>query len=386
MSVNNVFLSIDNLKEKYTQFMCDICRFEARAYDKETIDKMIDFIEKFAKDDGFLVKRVPFEKCGDFLVVELNPSGDKGCVLMAHLDTVHEKGAFGEVPVKIDGDKIIGPGVIDCKGGAAIALLLMKALKENGYNRHIKLLLTTDEEISNTLGGKREIDFFYSEVKGFPHAINCETSEGDEVCISRKGILRYQLKINGVGGHSGIHYFECKNAILEAANKIVAIQSNSKKCGTTFSCNMVNGGTAFNIIPNSCTVNVDIRVVAEKDIEPAIKVIEDIANTSFVEGTSCVATLLSCRPPMEKREETMVLFNKLKATAEKYGLGSLTAVSSGGGADGCYTQAAGVVTICGMGGCGGFCHTNKEYIEIKSIETRAKIISAFLLNQEKEHL
>ena len=56
------------------------------------------------------------EKCGDFLTVEINPGAEKGCLFQAHMDTVHEKGVFGEPAVQTCEDRITGPGVIDCKG------------------------------------------------------------------------------------------------------------------------------------------------------------------------------------------------------------------------------------------------------------------------------
>ena len=115
----------------------------------------------------------------------------------------HEKGVFGEPAVRVLEDRIIGPGVIDCKGGIAIGFLCMKALLENGCKKHVRMILTSDEEISNILGGEEEIRFIQDSAKGFPCAINCETAERDEVVIARKAILKYRLDIQGVGGHSG---------------------------------------------------------------------------------------------------------------------------------------------------------------------------------------
>ena len=42
------FQFIDNAAQKYTDFLAQICSFEARAHDKETIDQMVDFISSFA--------------------------------------------------------------------------------------------------------------------------------------------------------------------------------------------------------------------------------------------------------------------------------------------------------------------------------------------------
>ena len=340
---------------------------------------MMDYVADFAKSEGFQTKRTVMENCGDFLCIEMNAGKEKGCAFMAHTDTVHEKGVFGPDPVTRLPDRIIAPGVIDCKGGIAIALLTMKTLLENGYEKHLRLLLTSDEEISNILGGQAEIAYFRDNCAGFPYAINCETSENDEVVISRKGILKYRIDIQGVGGHSGIHYFDCKNAIEEAAHKILALHSRSQKGGITYSCNIIQGGGVANIIPDHCAITVDVRVPRHADMEEAAHTVAEIAEKSYLGGTTAAVTPISKRPPMEKNPETMALFDKLLAVCQKYGLGSLTPVESGGGSDSCYTQAAGIPSICGMGACGEFCHTSKEYALIDSISLRAKILTLFLL-------
>lgn len=381
MDTKQLMDAIEENLGKYLDFLCDICAFEARAKDKETIDRMIDFIADFAQAEGFQTVRTPMENCGDFLCVEMNTGAEKGCAFMAHTDTVHEKGVFGLNPVTRTADRIIAPGVIDCKGGIAIAMLAMKVLLEHGYKKHLRLLLTSDEEVSNILGGQAERDYFRDFCAGFPYAINCETSEGDEVVISRKGILKYRIDIQGTGGHSGIHYFDCKNAILEAAHKIIALHSKSRDGGITYSCNIIEGGSVPNIIPDRCAITVDIRVPRHSDMAEAEGTIAEIAEKSFLGGTGAVLTRISKRPPMEKNRETMALFDKLLAVCQKYGFGSLTPVESGGGSDSCYTQAAGIVSICGMGACGEFCHTNKEYASIDSISTRAKILTMFLLEE-----
>ena len=381
MCVDKIFEAIETCCPRYLEFLCNICSFEAKAEDKRTIDAMISHIASFAEAEGFCTTRTAMETCGDFLSVDLNDGAEKGCVFMAHTDTVHEKGVFGPNPVTRLNDRIIAPGAIDCKGGIAIALLTMKALKEHGYTKHLRLLLTSDEEISNTLGGQKELDYFQHNCAGFPCAINCETSEKDEVVISRKGILKYKIDITGIGGHSGIHYFECKNAVAEAAHKIVALEGKSRPGGITYSCNIIHGGILPNIIPDSCSVTVDVRVPRHAELEEAEATVRQITETSFIGGTSATVQRISKRPPMEKNPVTMALFENLLAVCRKYDLGSLTPVESGGGSDSCYTQAAGIPSVCGMGGCGEFCHTNKEYILTESIPLRAKILTAFLTEE-----
>ena len=380
MDKQKVFSCIEENSNKYTDFLYNICSFEATAYDKEEIDRLIDYVKAYAEKEGMTATVSHFDNCGNFLTVDINPqSKEKGAYFLAHADTVHKKGVFGTPAVKIDGDKLIGPGAVDCKGGIAVALLTMKALKDNGYKKHARLVLTTDEEVSNVLGKEKEFQFFADSSKGFPYAINCEVTEKNEVTVSRKGILKYQVEIKGKGGHSGIHYFDSVNPIIEAANKIIALHSLSDKETATYSCNIINAGTAENVIPESCIFNVDIRYNRLKDLETVKNNFTQIINKSFIGGTTSTIIKENSRLPMEKRDETLKLFDKLNKLSIENHLGELTAVDSGGGSDSAYTQKAGVLSICGMGPEGYLYHTNKEYVLIPTIKKRAKLICALLI-------
>ncbi len=380
MNPKKVMQAVDLHYDRYIDFLCGICAFEARAYDKLVIDQMADYISEFCEQEGFSVTRFPFEKCGDFLTVDLNPGAEKSCLLLAHMDTVHEKGVFGDPPVSRQGDLIRAPGVNDCKGGIAVALLMMRALRDVGFEKHVRLLLTSDEEVSNILGGEEEQRFLRDRSAGFACALNCEVSENDQVVVSRKGILRYRIDITGVPGHSGKHYFDCKNPIVEAAHKILALEAKSQKKRTTFSCNVINGGDVANIIPKTCSFTVDIRIPDRPGMESAAQAVQEITETSFLPGTSAVYTLLSSRPPMEKSNATLALFHQMRELSLQCGLGDLIPIESGAGSDSCYTQMAGIASICGLGPCGGGCHTTEEFVIASSVAKRAKILAVFALH------
>ncbi len=384
MDKKSVFEYIEKNSDKYTQFLYNICSFEATAYDKEEIDKLILFIKDFAEREGMTCRVTPFNECGNFLTVDINVgSSDKGAFFLAHTDTVHKKGAFGVPAVKVEDNTLIGPGAVDCKGGIAVALLAMKALLDGGYKKHARLVLTSDEEVSNIFGKEKEFTFFAEESRGFPYAINCEVTERNEVTISRKGILKYEILITGKGGHSGIHYFDSVNPILEAANKIIAIHNLSDKDTATLSCNIIDAGTAANVIPESCKFTVDIRYNRLRDLDTIKNKFMEIINKSFIGGTTSAITKENSRPPMEKRDETLKLFDKLNKLSIENGLGELTPVESCGGSDSAYTQKAGVLSICGMGPSGYLYHTNKEYVEITTIKKRAKLIAALLIHDNQ---
>ncbi len=374
--MEKIFDYIEKNKEKYLSFWIDICNLEGVAEDKTAIDALVDKIEIFARGLDIFVERVPFDTCGDFLIVDTKHTAESGVCFLAHMDTVHQKGAFGYPPVKREGDKLIGPGVIDCKGGIPIALLAMKALAENGYDKNCRLLLTSDEEISNRLGGEREMQVIRDAVSGFKAAFNCEVSREGEVVVSRKGILRYRMDITGKAAHAGIDYFNGASAVREAAHKILALESQSKAGGITYNCGIINGGTKSNIVPAHCEVVVDVRVSNSDEFATATAVLEEVAYKSYVEGTKTELVLTSKRQPMLHDEATEKLFQHLKSTSEKYGLGTLVPIESGGGSDSAYTQLAGVPSVCAVGACGDFCHTINEYADIGSLASRAKLLAA----------
>lgn len=375
--MNKVFDYIEKNKDKYLEFWIDICNAEGVAEDKNAMDAVADKIEEFARGLNVFVERVPFDTCGDFLIIDtLHTADEKGVCFLAHMDTVHKKGAFGYPPVKVENDRIVGPGVIDCKGGVPIALLTMMALIDSGYNKNCRLLLTSDEEVSNRLGGEKEMDVIRRATEGFKAAFNCEVGREGEAVVSRKGILRYRMDITGKAAHAGIDYFSGVSAIREAANKILALESKSQKGGITYNCGIISGGTMSNIVPEHCELTVDVRVSNSDELVIAKSVLEEIASKSFVEGTKTELTLISQRQPMLYNEDTKKLFLHLKNVSEKYGLGTLAPIESGGGSDSAYTQLAGVPSICAVGATGDFCHTVNEFAYISSLESRAKLLAA----------
>ena len=377
--ISKAFEIIESQHQRYIDLLKDICGFEARAYDKPVIDSMMDHIEAFAKSEDFRVERIPFEKCGDFLMIEINPGSEKGYTLHAHMDTVHEKGVFGEPPVRIHEGVMTGPGVYDCKGGAVTAMLVLKALKEAGYPRHMRLLLNTDEEISNVLGGEKELHLFEDCVKGFKASLNCESGRKRGLVVGRKGILRMEIEITGISGHSGVDYFKSTSAVREAAHKIIALEENSCEGGTTYNCSIISGGSIANIIPDRCCFTVDICVCDNDAMNAAEAFVEKVAATAYVPGCTAVVRKVSSRPPMEQDPDTMDLFNKFRDISLRLGLGDLSPIFSGGGSDSAYTQLAGAPSICALGPYGGGVHRTDEHVCIEAIPERAKLITAFIL-------
>lgn len=74
---------------------------------------------------------------------------------------------------------------------------------------------------------------------------NMETAPVDNsLCVGRKYLMAGNAVIHGVSAHSGNNYLAGRNAILEAAYKVIGIQAlNDLEKGTHMNPAIVRGGT-----------------------------------------------------------------------------------------------------------------------------------------------
>ena len=375
--MEKLFALIEELSPAYVQFWKEICEIETPSHDKAAVDELVDKLETHAKALGCSVYRESFEKAGDCLRVDL--AGDETrqpIVMMAHMDTVHEKGAFGPEPVTLKDGILYGPGVNDCKNGITMSMMLLEAFRKSGYpHPPIRVIYTSDEEISARLSGKQGVEFFEKQAAGAKAVLNCESGSDGKIVVGRKGIGNLKLEITGKAAHAGVCYYDGASAVREAAHKILAIEALSEPDGNTFNCGIVRGGTKTNIVPERCVIEVDIRSMEEKRMEDAIEQVRKIAEHSYVAGTTCVLSIGSVRPPMEATEANYGLLARINELAAELGMKPMVGAVSGGGSDAAYTTRMGIPTVCSIGPCGWDVHTSRERSDISTLPVRAKLVA-----------
>ena len=371
--------TINELFPAYLDFWKRICNMETPSYDKEALIKQADVIEAFCHELGFTVDRRQYEKAGDTLLITLN--GEPGIapvVLLAHMDTVHAAGAFGDPPVREENGILYGPGVFDCKGGIVACLLAMDALAKIGVpHRTIKLILNSDEENGSFIG-KDGVEFIRRESRGACAAFNAEAGRDDSLTVGRKGIVCAKIQINGIAGHAGNAYFSSASAIREAAYKIIDLESQSNG-DLTFNCGIIHGGKARNIVPESCEITVDIRFKNEDQQHKALEILEKAVQTNHVDGCRAMWNMVSLRPAMTCTDENIELFEKVMEAADELDLPRLLPKERGGGSDSAYTVGIGIPTVCSMGPVGRYEHTVREEADISTLPERAMLLAASIL-------
>ncbi len=377
---NKLLFEIDGLSAKYLDILEDLCNIESPTSCKTGVDKVGVFCVNIAKEHGWKVEVFPHEISGDTILITMNPESDgKPIVLSAHMDTVHPIGCFGTPAVRRDGENMYGPGVMDCKGGIAAALLAMNSLENIGFKeRQVKLFLQSDEENSSTTSDKKTIEEMCSAAEGAEAFLNLEGYVANTAVIIRKGIVRYRFDVHG----KAIHAARCaygSNAIAEAAAKILELEKMKDVNGITCSCDIISGGTAVNTVPEFCSFTVDIRFANSEQLNAARAKIKSVAEKPlFVEGTTCDITELSLRIAMPKTEANVELLETVNCIYEKCGLPTLDARFCVSGSDAAYITERGIPCIDCIGTEGGNIHSTREFAKLKSLAESAGRIAAVI--------
>mgnify|MGYP004648203337 CR=1 FL=1 len=86
MDVRKILDYIDTNGADYISLWRDVCNIESKSGDKAALDRVADTVEKYASSLGFAVTRKPFEKTGDFLMIDMNFAAPEGYAFLAHMD------------------------------------------------------------------------------------------------------------------------------------------------------------------------------------------------------------------------------------------------------------------------------------------------------------
>ena len=377
--IQKIFECIDTREQEFRAFLRDMVCLESYTPDKADVDALSRFIADFALKHDLQVHVHPFEKGGDSLLITMNPDAPlPPVVFTGHMDTVHPRGTFQELYREEDG-KIYGPGVTDMKGGLAIGLLTMCALKDAGYtDRPIKFIMISDEELSEGLTGEEGKDFIRDNARGSAAAITLEPGSGTKITVGRKGSIRYKVYVTGKASHAGSAYSKGISAIKEASHKILAIEAPSDQAQITYNCGMIKGGTSPNTVPEKVEFTLYNRYWQMSQRQEIKDHVEGIIAKSYIPGTHSTFDVVGERYPMDATPDNYALAAHIASVSRKYGFGEMEPVQTSSGSDASYTTMAGAPSVCSMGPVGGGVHSTTEFMYADSLVNRAKLVAAVI--------
>ncbi|CAH0213032.1 M20/M25/M40 family metallo-hydrolase [Roseomonas sp. CECT 9278] len=350
---------------------------ESPTFDAAAVNRMMDVAARDLALLGARIDRIPGRMgLGDCVRARFpHPAGDAapGICVMAHLDTVHPVGTLAKLPIRREGNRCYGPGILDMKGGAVISVEAMRLILAAGMatSLPVTFLLTSDEEI----GSPSTRDIIEAEAARSKFVLVPEPARPDGgVVTGRYAIARFNLKTTGRPSHAGARLAEGRSAIREMARQIVAIEDmTTDDC--TFSVGVIHGGQWVNCVSTTCEAESLSMAKRQEDLDAGVQ--RMLALRSGANDVTLEVTRGVTRPVWEPDAKGMALYEHARNIAQLIGF-DIPHQSSGGGSDGNFTGAMGVATLDGLGVQGALAHTLEEHVLVDSLVPRARLMAGLL--------
>lgn len=294
----------------------------------------------------------------------------------AHMDTVEpgirKKAVFHEDGViTSDGTTVLGAddaaGLVEILGG------IRRVLASGKPHRDIEVLFPIAEEVYTK--GSRVFDF--SRIRAKEAYVLDLSGPVGTAAVQAPSLLSFVLTIHGKAAHAGFEPEKGIHAVTAAALAIARLPQGHVEEDTTLNIGIIRGGTATNIVPESCTVEGEIRSYSH---EKALSYMEAVRRIFLEEAEKKGASLeseVSVNLVAYHTGEEEASVKHFRRAAHKLGLpGKLT--ETFGGSD-CNTFAEhgirGIVLSCGMYQA----HSTREYTTVEDLEKGASLVEALIL-------
>ncbi|MCZ4494344.1 MAG: succinyl-diaminopimelate desuccinylase [Baekduia sp.] len=186
-------------------------------------------------------------------------------IFHGHLDVVP---AYPEqFEPRVEGDRLIGRGAYDMKGALAAMMWAIKDVSAQDKVR-VRFICVPDEESDDV--SSRSTDVIVAGGYRGDFALTGEPTDL-HIGIQAKGVLAVRVALRGVAAHGSTPWLG-DNAILKAHDAFRRIETLpfSRESSDLFDRPSINlarieGGDAFNKVPDRCTMDVDIRFLPTQD-------------------------------------------------------------------------------------------------------------------------
>ena len=216
-----------------------------------------DIMEQTIRSYGF----EPQREANNLWIIDPHYDESRPTLLLnAHIDTVKPVASWSRDPFSPDVEDgvLYGLGSNDCGGGLCSLLQIFRMLTEKPQSYNLIYLASAEEEVSGKDGITRALPLL-------PHIDLAIVGEptGMNPAVAEKGLMVLDVIAHGKSGHAARN--EGVNAIYEALDDMRWIRDYkfekvSEFLGPTkMTLTVVNSGTQHNVIPDKCTMLVDIR-------------------------------------------------------------------------------------------------------------------------------
>jgi glutamate carboxypeptidase len=314
------------------------------------------------------------ERVGKVVQATFKGTGTKKILLIAHMDTVYQRGMLAAQPFSIEGNRAFGLGISDDKQGIAVILhtiAMLRSLDVRDYGT-LTVAINGDEEISSP--GSRKLLTRLGKEHDVTLSFEASRAEQEKLSLATAGIASVTLTVKGRASHAGSAPERGVNAFYEMAHQVLQARDLSRPdVGIKMNWTLAKAGSNRNVIPAEASAQADVRVLRVADYDEIERAVRERVKTQLIPDAKVEMKFERRRPPLEASPAAKSLAAHAQAIYKELGKELVVdAVAEGGGTDAAFaaleTRNA-VIERFGLQGFGA--HTaDSEYILIDNIEPR----------------
>lgn len=371
-------------KQTFIEHLTPFINTDCGTYDVQGVSTVANMIgEKYQKLSGWYVSQKTLHPdVGPGILISNRENPQHFDILfIGHLDTVFPKGTAQARPFRIEGNRAYGPGVSDMKNGVIAIYAALSELDSAVKERlSIGVLHNPDEEIGSIYSG----EWILEVASKADRVLVCESARSDGSLVNRrKGYATFIIKFKGIAAHAGNEPEKGRSAVLEMAHWITKLNEfNDYPNGTSMTVGIVKGGSASNVVPEEAEAIVDMRYWDNNKFGEIHTALLEMAKKPHIDGVSIDIVVKAQKPAMVMNEGTQALMALVEKAGASIGL-PITWQAVGGGSDANLTSSHGIPSLDGLGPIGAGFHSDKEYLELDSLEPRVALLKAILEHIEK---
>lgn len=378
---------LDTLKE--------LVSIESGSRDFEGLDRLADLIAGRLKALGGEVELVDVsrdmyrmedtpERVGKVVQATFKGTGTKKILLIAHMDTVYQRGMLAAQPFTVEGSRAFGLGISDDKQGIAVILhtiAMLKSLDVRDYGT-LTVAINGDEEISSP--GSRKLLTRLGKEHDVTMSFEASRAQQDKLSLATAGIASVTLNVKGKASHAGSAPDQGINAFYEMAHQILQARDLSRPdVGIKMNWTLGKAGSNRNVIPAQAQAQADVRVLRVSDYDAIEKSVAERVKTQLLPEAKVEMLFERRRPPLEATDASRALAKHAQAVYKELGKDLVVdTVAEGGGTDAAFAALETKNAVIERFGLQGFgAHTaDSEYILIDNIEPRLYLAARVIMD------
>jgi glutamate carboxypeptidase len=396
-----IIASVDADQQRSVTLLKQLVDINSGTLNPQGVRRIADVLRPQFEALGFSCRFIRMEevhRAGHLECIREGAHG-KHVLLIGHMDTVFEPDSPFQ-KFEENGDRTVGPGVADMKGGLVIMLSALKALYENHAldGTSVTVFLTGDEERPGeplSVARRDLIEAGKRSDAALEFEGGVQIGGHDAASIARRSAYQWLLTTTGKTAHSSGVFGKSAGdgAIYELARIIDKFNKELHEPGLTYNVGLLVGGTKasydpatatgtaagkVNVIPAQAQAAGDIRTVTDEQYKRVQDKMRQIVS-QHLNGTSAEIKFEEGYPSMPDTAGNKELLRELNEVNHALGMHIMEPLDpSRRGAGDLSFVAPYVASISGLGAYGAGTHAPGESIDLKRQPDQCRRVALYL--------